>query len=122
MKPHSWLIALAGFAIGLFWQRLIGSYRNLGTATFEVIHQMEECLCFRPYRTEWTFLEEGNNRKKYLPLTHFEIWIPRIFAVAMLFLAGWTSPWAVDYRADLRVKKQKSTPAEVSPAAVKPAN
>ena len=92
LRPLTWIIALAGVPVSLFWHRLIESYRNLGTAKFEVIHQMEELLPFTSYTTEWKILEEGKNSSKYLPLTHLEVWVPRFFAVAFVVLTLWAFP------------------------------
>lgn len=94
LRPLTWVVSLSGIPISIFWQRLIGSYRNLGTAKFEVIHQMEKHLPFAPYSAEWKFLEEGRNSAKYLPLTHLEVWIPRCFIVAFLALTLWAFPWS----------------------------
>ncbi len=93
LRPHAWLIALAGIPIGIFWQSLIGSYKNLGTAKFDVIHQMEKHLMFMPYAAEWKILGEGKTRKLYIPLTHSEIWVPRSFGIAFIALTVWLSPW-----------------------------
>ena len=94
IRPFTWVVALSGVPISFFWQRLIGSYRNLGTAKFEVIHQMEKHLPFAPYTAEWQFLEEGKNSAKYLPLTHLEVWIPRCFLGAFMLVAVWAFPWS----------------------------
>lgn len=94
LRPLTWVITLSGVPISIFWHRLLESYRNLGTAKFEVIHQMEEYLPFTAYSTEWKILEEGKNKAKYLPLTHLEVWVPRYFAFAFLALTIWAFPWA----------------------------
>lgn len=110
LRPLTWIIALAGVPISVFWHRLIESYRNLATAKFEVIHQMEEYLPFTPYSTEWKVLEEGKNRAKYLPLTHLEVWVPRFFALSFVALTLWAFPWAF-------LKKPNKTPEPTPTAA-----
>lgn len=115
LRQLTWIIALAGVPISLFWHRLIESYRNLATAKFEVIHQMEEYLPFTPYSTEWKVLEEGKSRAKYLPLTHLEVWVPRFFVAAFLALTLWAFPWA--FLKELE-KAPEPTPAKATAPAV----
>lgn len=75
----NWLIALAGIALCLMWFRLIKSYKDLNTAKFSVIHEMEAELPFAPYDVEWDKVQRGTNSKLYLPFTHIEIYIPWVF-------------------------------------------
>ena len=63
------------------WFYLVRSYRQLNTAKYQVIGQLEERLPASPYwRAEWNALGEGKDRSKYWPLTHIETWIPILFA------------------------------------------
>jgi hypothetical protein len=82
------LLAVLGECFAWFY--LVRSYRLLNTAKFEVIGALEERLPASPYwRAEWSALGEGNDPKKYWPLTHIEKWIPVLFAITYLggFLA-----------------------------------
>ncbi len=74
-----WLIALAGIALCLMWYRLIKSYKDLNTAKFAVIHEMEAELPSAPYDLEWEKVQRGTNKKLYLPFTHIEVYIPWVF-------------------------------------------
>ena len=77
------LIALLGQCGAWFY--LVRSYRQLNTAKYQVIGQLEERLPASPYwRAEWTALGEGKDRSKYWPLTHIEKWIPILFAATYL--------------------------------------
>jgi hypothetical protein len=79
------LIALLGQCAAWFY--LVRSYRQLNTAKYQVIGQLEERLPASPYwRAEWTALGEGSDRSRYWPLTHIEKWIPILFAVT--YVAG----------------------------------
>lgn len=78
---YYWLVSLAGMALCFMWYRLIRSYKDLNTAKFAVIHQMEAELPVSPYDSEWDKLERGNNSKVYLPFTHIELYIPWVFFV-----------------------------------------
>jgi hypothetical protein len=79
------LIALLGQCAA--WLYLVRSYRQLNTAKYEVIGQLEERLPASPYwRAEWKALGEGKDRSKYWPLSHIEQWIPTLFAAT--YLAG----------------------------------
>jgi hypothetical protein len=68
------------------WWSLIKSYRQLNTAKYEVIGEMEKRLPSSPYYTaEWKALGEGKDKSKYTPLTNVENWVPVIFGI-MYFL------------------------------------
>ncbi len=78
---------IAILALCYVWWRLIKSYRQLNTAKYSVIGEMEKKLPASPYYfAEWNALGEGKNRKLYVPLTHVENWIPVIFAGGYIFI------------------------------------
>jgi hypothetical protein len=89
-KAATWLlvfplIALLGECAAWFY--LVRSYRQLNTAKYQVIGQLEERLPASPYwRAEWKALGEGKGSSRYWPLTHIEQWIPVLFAIT--YLAG----------------------------------
>lgn len=69
----------------VIWWWLITSYRNLNTAKFKVIGQLEEKLPASPYwSAEWKELGEGKDLRKYLPLTDLEKYVPIIFFLLYL--------------------------------------
>lgn len=64
------------------WWWLVRSYRLLNSAKFKVVGALEERLPASPYwRAEWVALGEGDDWRKYLPLTHLEQWIPVLFGL-----------------------------------------
>jgi NitT/TauT family transport system substrate-binding protein len=73
------LIALAGIAISIMWYLLIRSYKDLNTAKFKVIHQIEKQLPISPYDAEWDEVGRGDDSRRYLPFTHIELRIPFVF-------------------------------------------
>ncbi len=73
------LIALAGIAISFMWYRLIRSYKDLNTAKFKVIHEIEKQLPIRPFDAEWEAVGRGEKPDLYLPFTHIELRIPWVF-------------------------------------------
>ncbi len=77
--PAKIAVGISGALLGYFWYKLLLSYKGLNTAKFQVIHEIEKTLPLSPYDAEWTFLDRGNNKKKYNPFTHLELWVPRIF-------------------------------------------
>ena len=80
------LVALIGECAA--WYYLVGSYRQLNTAKFQVIGVLEERLPASPYwRAEWKALGEGKDRSKYWPLSHLEQWVPVLFAA--VYSAGY---------------------------------
>lgn len=74
-----WIVGFAGIAFCYYWRQLIGSYRSLNTAKFQVIHQMEEHLPMAPYRAEWDMLEKGKNEDVHVPFSAIESNVPRVF-------------------------------------------
>ena len=67
------------------WWWLVRSYRQLNTAKFKVVGALEERLPASPFwRAEWIALGEGEDWRKYLPLTHLEQWVPVLFGLAYL--------------------------------------
>ena len=83
MINPKWLVLfpLAGIIIFcLVWWWLIRSYKNLNSAKYKIIGQLEKKLPSSPYwSAEWKELGEGENIKKYLKLTVLENIIPMLF-------------------------------------------
>src|SRR5439155_676026 len=73
----AWLviIPIAGFLVSLTWFSLVISYKDLNTAKFKVIHELENYLPAALFRYEWYLCEHGKG-KAYNPITHLERWIP----------------------------------------------
>lgn len=83
------LLLILSFFLCLTWWWLIRSYRNLNSAKYKVIGQLEEKLPASPYyRAEWAALGEGKSLKKYLPLTFIEQWIPMVFWLIYISFVG----------------------------------
>ncbi|OGU65723.1 MAG: hypothetical protein A2499_00695 [Stygiobacter sp. RIFOXYC12_FULL_38_8] len=82
----NWLVALAGLVLCYMWYRVIRSYRDLNTAKFNVIHQIEKMLPISPYDAEWESVGRGKNSKLYLPFSHIELFIPWLFLIIHLFV------------------------------------
>jgi hypothetical protein len=82
-KFHSpaYLLNISGIFLTILWFNIVRSYKNLNTAKYTIINNIEEKLPLRPYFSEWEMLEKGKNKKKYWPLTHIEILIPIIFTL-----------------------------------------
>jgi len=78
-----WLILFPILGILIFcaaWWWLLKSYRDLNSAKYKVIGELEKELPKSPYwDLEWKELGEGNDVKKYLPVTTIEKWVPLIF-------------------------------------------
>lgn len=77
----SFVISIAGMILCYTWFRIIRSYKDLNTAKFNVIHEIEKLLPISPYDAEWEAVDRGKNPKLYLPFTHVETKIPWIFFV-----------------------------------------
>lgn len=83
------LIAVLGVALTALWYVTIGSYRQLNSGKFKIIHQMEEALPFASYTEEWRILRTPEGGKKYRRLTSVEEAVPLIlaglFIIVLLF-------------------------------------
>ena len=78
------LIAMLVLCYG--WWRIVGSYRQLSSGKHAVILELETLLPAAPYAAEWAVLGQGKDPRRYLPLTHVETWVPRLFALLYLLL------------------------------------
>ena|SRR6266536_366466 len=70
---------LSAILLCYWWFRLISAYRDLGTAKFKVVHEIENYLPLRPFDAEWEAVGRGENKKLYWPFTHIERRIPWVF-------------------------------------------
>lgn len=86
-------VAIAGVVVSFLWYRIIRSYRDLNTAKFLVVHEMEKQLPIRPFHAEWEAVGRGLDRKRYLPFTHVEVLIPWIFIVLHVAVLLCVLPW-----------------------------
>lgn len=84
---YIWAMACAGILVGILWWRLITSYRDLNTAKFKIIHEMEGYLPFSPYRAEWSEVGGGKVSKLYMPVTHAERVVPIAFGILHVVIA-----------------------------------
>ena len=96
-------ISIAGLVICYTWYRLVRSYRDLNTAKFKVIHELEQELPASPYDCEWEKVGRGTNRSLYLPFTRVEVIVPWVFfglhGCALALLVVSTVKRMVDLRA-----------------------
>ncbi|MFQ5913000.1 MAG: hypothetical protein ACE5JS_07445, partial [Nitrospinota bacterium] len=85
----AWLyvVPVAGIAICFSWSAVIRSYRDINTAKFKVIHEIENYLPGMPYAYEWKLAEEGRG-KVYKPISQIERIIPFVFIALYVVLAG----------------------------------
>jgi uncharacterized membrane protein YuzA (DUF378 family) len=80
------VVGLAGLLLCFFWFQLLSSYRNLNTAKFNIVHEIERKLPIRPYVAEWASVGKEKDGKSYLPFTHVETRVPWIFAALYVAL------------------------------------
>jgi len=74
-----WIISVLGMILCLIWFRLIQSYKQLNTAKFKVILQMEQSLPIAPYDAEWEAAGRGDDPSLFKPFTQVEMAIPWVF-------------------------------------------
>lgn len=91
---YMWLLALAGCMLTLFWYNIINSYKNLNTAKWQVVQDIEKRLPISPYDAEWDALQRGKNPRLYRPISHIESWVPGVFCLLHLIVLVRTFPWS----------------------------
>lgn len=75
------IISVLGMFLCLVWFRLIQSYKQLNTAKFQVILQIEQFLPIAPFDAEWKVVGKGSEPKLFKPFTDLEMIIPWVFFV-----------------------------------------
>lgn len=68
-------------AVCWFWYRLVKSYRQLNTAKYDLIGEVEKKLPARLWSSEWYVLGEGKDPSKYVPFSHIEQNIPAAIGI-----------------------------------------
>lgn len=80
-------VPVSGVLVCITWTVLIRSYRDLNTAKFKVIHELEVYLPAALFDREWELAERGEG-KAYRQLTRIEPYIPLVFGALYVVLAG----------------------------------
>ncbi|MFI6850029.1 hypothetical protein OG535_40050 [Kitasatospora sp. NBC_00085] len=85
-------VTIAGLTLSVAWWLQLRSYRDLNTAKFKVINQLENSLPVKIFADEWTYLKEDPipaGRKRYAELGLSERLVPWVFAgVYLIILTG----------------------------------
>ena len=87
------LIPVTGVVLSYLWYRLIRSYRDLNSAKFKVVHEMERQLPLRPFDAEWESVGRGKDPKLYLPFTRVERAVPWLFLLLHAVITASLVPW-----------------------------
>ena len=87
-------VCFAGCLISILWSRAIESYRSLNKAKFEVIHEIEKRLSFRPFTSEWAIIDPQAGSRRHLPFYRTERVIPRVFVMLYILQIGYFLPWS----------------------------
>ncbi|HYN93371.1 MAG TPA: hypothetical protein VES42_05950 [Pilimelia sp.] len=78
----TWLLVPLVGLLGLCgaWYALVRSYRQLNASKYLVIAALEARLPAAPSRAEWAALRQRGGRRRYVPLTSIEQFVPGIIA------------------------------------------
>ena len=75
-------ILIIGLTLSYTWYRILKSYKQLNTAKFKVIAELEKYLpCRAMVDGEWEALGKGLDRKLYHPLSDLEKYVPVAFGL-----------------------------------------
>lgn len=92
-KLFYFLVSLSGLVICYIWYRLVKSYKNLNSAKFKVLHEVEKELPFKLYDAEWEAVGRGKNKSLYHPFTSLEMRVPWVFGALHAFVLIYVLPW-----------------------------
>lgn len=79
-------ISIFGMVLSYVWELMIMNYKNLNSAKFGVINEIEERLPFQIYKSEWNKLHWVDKKVNYSKLTHIERKLPRLFVLFYFIL------------------------------------
>ena len=96
-----WLLAVAGIALCFLWFSIIISYKNLNTAKWLVVHEIEKRLPMSPYDAEWDAVERGKNPRLYRPMSHIESVVPWVFIILHVVVFARTFPFKAFFNGQL---------------------
>lgn len=85
---------LAGVPFSYLWYRLIRSYRDLNSAKFKIVQEVENLLPLKLFDGEWEAVGRGKDSKRYLPFTRIELVVPWVFLIFHTLLAIGSSLFA----------------------------
>jgi hypothetical protein len=85
-SSYLWLAGCAGIVLSVLWFYILTSYKNLNTAKFKIIHDIERRLPLSLYAAEWNAMGRGEVPKLYRPLSHIERVVPWIFVLLHLYV------------------------------------
>ena len=91
---YLWLLGFSGMTLCVLWRTGLASYRNLNTAKWKVVHEIEKRLPISPYDAEWDYVQRGENAKLYRPISHVEGGVPWVFLVLHCVVFVKAFPWA----------------------------
>jgi hypothetical protein len=83
---YLWLVGCAGIILSILWFYMITSYRDLNTAKFKIIHEVEKRLPLSLYAAEWNAMGRGTVPQLYRPLSHIERVVPWVFVVLHVYV------------------------------------
>lgn len=97
MSSQNWPVALVGLLLCFIWERTIIVYRNMNSAKFDVVLEMEQHLPAAPYAKEWDYLQALKAEGKLTTFTKVEAWVPWLFGAAYIgiYLSIVLLPWAL---------------------------
>jgi len=79
-------ILVIGILISLVWYISINSYRQLNSAKFKIIHEIEKKLSANLFNYEWQLLGREKEKMKYWSISKLEQYIPFIFIMIYLII------------------------------------
>ena len=82
VQPVLLAIGFIGVSLSISWFIVINSYRQLNSAKFRVLHELEKKLAYQFFILEWDPEATGGKSNRYFKLTVVEQSLPFIFSLS----------------------------------------
>ena len=86
----STVVSIVGLILCIVWALTLRSLKQLNSAKFNVIGEMEKTLPFPCFTREWEILSYKRGREKYFTFSKIEVWMPIACGFAFLVMLAWS--------------------------------
>ena len=83
------VVGVFGVLLAGSWFSVIRSYKQLNSAKFRVLHELEQHLAFQFFIREWDPQSKGKKSNRYWKLTNVESSLPVLFGALFAVLVAY---------------------------------
>ncbi len=74
-------LTLLGTIFSILWFLNLKNYKQINSCKFHIIQEVEKYLPINLYKMEWNILTKNKSKKKYVPVSNLEMFLPFIFII-----------------------------------------